>query len=149
MRRREFIAFVGSTAAAWLLPLRAQQAIKLPHVGILWPGSQPDKWDGAFREGLHTLGYVERRNILLEYRWAEGNQARLPSLAEELVRLNPDLIVTISAPAILALKRATATIPIIFAGTSDPVRSGFAVSLSRPGAILPGWTLMLLDLPGN
>ena len=129
MRRRDFIAFVGSAAAAWPLPLRAQPAVKLPHFGILWPGSPPDKWDSAFREGLHTLGYVEGRNILLEYRWAEGHQERFPSLAEELVRLNPDLIVTLSASAILALKRATATIPIIFAGTSDPVRSGFAVSL--------------------
>src|SRR5262249_11384611 len=149
MRRRDFIAFVGSTAAAWPWPLRAQPAIKLPHVGILWPGSPPDKWDGAFREGLQTLGYVEGRNILLEYRWAEGNQARLPSLAEELVRLNPDVIVTISAPAILALKRATTTIPIIFAGTSDPVRSGFAVSLSRPGGNLTGLSLMAPDLAGK
>ena len=78
MRRREFIAFVGSSAAVWPLPLTAQPAIKRPHVGILWPGSPPDKWDSAFREGLHTLGYVEGRNILLEYRWAEGHQERFP-----------------------------------------------------------------------
>jgi len=149
MRRREFIAFVGSTAAVWPLPLTAQPAIKLHHVGILWPGSPPDKWDSAFREGLHTLGYVEGRNILLEYRWAEGHQERFPSLAEELVRLNPDLIVTLSASAILALRRATATIPIIFAGTSDPVRSGFAVSLSRPGGNLTGLSLMAPDLAGK
>jgi len=92
---------------------------------------------------------VEGRNILLEYRWAEGHQERFPSLAEELVRLNPDLIVTLSASAILALKRATATIPIIFAGTSDPVRSGFAVSLSRPGGNLTGLSLMAPDLAGK
>jgi putative ABC transport system substrate-binding protein len=86
---------------------------------------------------------------LLEYRWAEGHQERFPGLAEELVRLNPDLIVTLSASAILALKRATATIPIIFAGTSDPVRSGFAVSLSRPGGNLTGLSLMAPDLAGK
>ena len=77
----------------------------------------PDKWDAAFRQGLHSLGYVEGQNILLEYRWAEGKQERLRGLAEELVGLKVDLIVTISAPAILAAKQATTTIPIVFAGT--------------------------------
>src|SRR5262249_8248343 len=105
MRRRDFISLIGSTAA-WPMPLGAQPLTKSPRVGILWPGSPPDKWDEAFRQGLHALGYVEDRNILLEHRWAEGKQERLRDLAEDLVRLKPDLIVTISAPAILALKQA-------------------------------------------
>jgi putative tryptophan/tyrosine transport system substrate-binding protein len=108
-------------------------AERVARVGVLWPGAPPDKWDEAFRQGLRTHDYVEGRNILLEYRWAEGNQERFPVLAQELARLPLDVIVTISARAILAVKEATTTIPIVFAGTSDPVRTGFAASLARPG----------------
>jgi ABC-type uncharacterized transport system substrate-binding protein len=149
MRRREFIALLGGTAAAWPLAARAQRPPMVPRVGVLWPGEPPDKWDEAFRQGLRTHGYIEGRNILLEYRWAEGKQERLPELAEELVRLKVDLIVTISAPAILAVKQATAAIPIVFAGTSDPVRSGFVASLARPGGNLTGLSLMAPDLAGK
>ena len=148
LKRREFMTLLG-TVAAWPLPLSAQQLTRLPRVGVLWPGSPPDKWDKSFRQGLHTLGYVEDRNILLEYRWAEGKQERLRSLAEELVGLKVDLIVTISAPAILAVKQATTTIPIVFAGTSDPVRTGFAASLAHPGGNLTGLSLMAPDLAGK
>lgn len=116
---------------------------------MLWPGSPPDKWDEAFRQGLRAQGYVEGQNILLEYRWAEGKHEHLPALAEELVRLRVDVIVTISAPAITAVKQATTTIPIVFAGTSDPVRTGFAASLARPGGNLTGLSLMALDLAGK
>ena len=138
MKRREFMALLGGTVAAWPLAASAQQRERVRRIGVLWPGSPPDKWDEAFRQGLLTLGYVEGRNILLEYRWAEGNQERLPILAEELARLPLDVIVTTSAPAILAVKEATTTIPIVFAGTSDPVRTGFAASLARPGGNLTG-----------
>src|SRR6516162_1548020 len=148
IRRREFIVTLGG-AAAWPLAARAQLRSRLPRVGLLWPGSPPDKWDAAFRQGLHSLGYVEGQNILLEYRWAEGKQERLRGLAEELVGLKVDLIVTISAPAILAAKQATTTIPIIFAGTSDPVRTGFAASLAHPGGNLTGLSLMAPDLAGK
>ena len=116
-------------------------------IGVLWPGSPPDKWDEAFRQGLRTHGYVEGRNILLEYRWAEGNQERLPILAEELARLSLDVIVTTSAPAILAVKRRPRPFPS--AGTSDPVRTGFAASLARPGGNLTGLSLMAPDLAGK
>ena len=147
--RREFITLLGGAAAAWPLPLSAQAPTRLPRVGVLWPGSSPDKWDEAFRQGLHMLGYVEGRNILLEYRWAEGKQERLRGLADELVGLKVDLIVTISAPAILAAKQATTTIPIVFAGTSDPVRTGFAASLAHPGGNLTGLSFMAPDLAGK
>jgi putative ABC transport system substrate-binding protein len=82
MKRREFVTFLGGTAVAWPLAARAQQREQMRRVGLLWPGAPPDKWDEAFRQGLHAHGYVEGRNILLEYRWAEGNQERLPSLAD-------------------------------------------------------------------
>jgi len=80
VRRREFITLLGS-AAAWPVVARAQQRERVRRIGLLWPGAPPDKWDTAFREGLRTHGYVEGRNILLEYRWAEGNQERFPVLA--------------------------------------------------------------------
>src|SRR3954469_13328057 len=146
IRRREFITLLGGATVAWPLTTRAQQRERARRIGVLWPGSPPDKWDEAFRQGSRTHGYVEGRNILLEYRWAEGNQERLPILAEELARLPLDVIVTTSAPAILAVKEATTTIPIVFAGTSDPVRTGFAASLARPGGNLTGLSLMAPDL---
>src|SRR6516165_11679423 len=150
MKRREFITLLGSASAvAWPLAARAQQSDRVRRIGMLWPGAPPDKWDEAFRQGLRALGYVDGRNILLEYRWAEGKQERLPALAQELVRLGVDVIVTISAPAIIAVKQATTTIPIVFAGTSDPVRTGFAASLARPGGNLTGLSLMAPDLAGK
>jgi putative ABC transport system substrate-binding protein len=148
--RRIFIALLGGSAVAWLLgagmPAAAQQPPKVPRVGVLWPGAPPDKWDQAFRDGLGTHGYVDKQNILLEYRWAEGKQERLPELAKELIQLKVDLIVTISAPAIIAVKQATSVIPVVFAGTSDPVRSGFVASLARPGGNLTGLSLMAPEL---
>jgi putative tryptophan/tyrosine transport system substrate-binding protein len=149
IRRRDFITLLGGAAAMWPLAARAQQPKRPRRIGVLWPGAPPDKWDEAFRQGLRTQGYVENQNILLEYRWAEGKQERLSALAEELTRLKVDVIVTISAPAILALKQATTTIPIVFAGTSDPVRTGFVASLARPGGNLTGLSLMAPDLAGK
>jgi ABC-type uncharacterized transport system substrate-binding protein len=150
MRRRQFLRLVGATGAALPFvvgkPALGQRTPKMPRIGVLWPGAPPDKWEQAFREGLKAYGYREGQNIALEYRWAEGKQERLSELAEELVRLNPDLIVTISAPAILALKRTTTSIPIVFAATSDPLRSGFVASLARPGGNLTGLSLMATDL---
>jgi putative tryptophan/tyrosine transport system substrate-binding protein len=149
IRRREFVALIGGAVGTWPLAARAQQRERMARIGVLWPGAPPDKWDEAFRQGLRTHGYVEGRNILLEYRWAEGNQERLPILAQELARLPLDVIVTTSAPAILAVKEATTSIPIVFAGTSDPVRTGFAASLARPGGNLTGLSLMAPDLAGK
>ena len=149
IRRREFVALVGGAVGTWPLAARAQQRERMARIGVLWPGAPPDKWDEAFRQGLRAHGYVEGRNILLEYRWAEGNQERLPILAQELARLPLDVIVTTSAPAILAVKEATTSIPIVFAGTSDPVRTGFVASLARPGGNLTGLSLMAADLAGK
>jgi putative ABC transport system substrate-binding protein len=153
MRRRQFIGLIGALAVGlpFVLgkPALAQPTSTTPRVGILWPGAPPDKWDEAFRQGLRALGYVEGRNILFEYRWAEGKQERLAELAKELIQQKVDLIVTISAPAILAVKEQTTATPIVFAGTSDPVRSGFVTSLARPGGNLTGLSLMAPDLAGK
>jgi len=149
IRRREFVALVGGAVGTWPLAARAQQRERMARIGVLWPGAPPDKWDEAFRQGLRPHGYVEGRNILLEYRWAEGNQERLPILAQELARLPLDVIVTLSARAILAVKEATTSIPIVFAGTSDPLRTGFVASLARPGGNLTGLSLMAADLAGK
>jgi len=148
IRRREILIQLGG-AAAWPLAERAQQRERAQRIGLLWPGAPPDRWDAAFPEGLRAHGYVEGRTLLLEHRWADGNQERLPVLAQELARLPLDVIVTTSAPAILAVKGATTTIPIVFAGTSDPVRTGFAASLARPGGNLTGLSLMAPDLAGK
>jgi len=115
MRRRQFIGLIGGATVAWPLmvgkPAMAQPTSKTPRVGILWPGAPPDKWDEAFRQGLRALGYVEGRNILFEYRWAEGKQERLAELAKELIQQKVDLIVTISALAIRAFKEQTTATP--------------------------------------
>ena len=133
----------------------AQQAKKVPRIGFLSTGSSTDiqslfsaRYD-AFRQGLRDLGYVEGKNIIVEYRLAEGKIERLPDLATELVRLNVALIVTATTPGILAIKKASGTIPIVFASISDPVASGFVDSLARPGGNMTGLTILAPELSGK
>src|SRR5262249_35277642 len=139
MRRRDFITLVGGAAAAWPLPAHAQQPA-MPVVGVLsaeWPNLFNDRLR-AFYDGLRETGYVEGRNLAIEYRWAEGQNDRLPALAAELVRHQVTVIVSTSTPAVLAARTATTTIPIVFFIAVDPVQLGLVTSLSRPGGNLTG-----------
>jgi len=139
MNRREFITLIGGAAAAWPLAARAQQP--MPLVGFLSSVSPEPFLLGAIHRGLAQLGYVERRNLAIEYRWAEDHYERLPALAAGLVDLRVDLI--IAAGGVLAAKAAkdaTTTIPIVFSNGSDPVRFGLVTSINRPGGNVTGVT---------
>ena len=147
MQRREFITFIGSTVA-WPLAARAQQSA-MPVIGVLSVGS-PDAATpdiaAALERGLAERGYVKGNNVTIERRWARGNYDRLPELAQELVRLNPALIVVGGNVAALAARRATSTIPIVFNTASDPVKLGLAKSFAHPGGNATGIAVMTATL---
>jgi putative ABC transport system substrate-binding protein len=136
-----------------LLPSLAatQPPAHVPQIGVLtlYSSSSPVPLIEAFREGLRALGYVEGQNIVIEYRWGEGNVERLPALATELVHLKVDLIVVVGTQAIQAAKHATTTIPIVMAASSDPVGTGLVTSLSRPGGNITGLSVLAPELSGK
>jgi len=145
MKRREFIAFIGG-GAAWPLAAGAQQGDRVRRIGVLMGGNENDPvaktWVSAFTQALAGLGWTESRNVRMEVRWAGGNVDRLRMFAKELVDLQPEAILATSTPSTAALQQATRTIPIVFAGISDPVGAGFVASLSRPGGNLTGFINM-------
>jgi putative ABC transport system substrate-binding protein len=151
MKRREFVTVLGGAAVAWPLAARAQQSAKVPRVGFM--GNSTEALEAnlvrPFREGLRELGYQEDRNIVVEYRWAEGKYGRFPALIAELLAANVDVIVTAGTPAAIAVKKATTSVPLVMVAVGDPVGTGLVPSLARPGGNLTGLSSIAPDLEGK
>jgi ABC-type uncharacterized transport system substrate-binding protein len=153
MRRRDFTTLAGAaiSSAVWAPTGNAQQLGKVVKVGYLGPSSPTLErvQVEAFKQRLHELGLVEGKDVIYLFRWAEGNDARFPTLASELVELKPDAIVTTGTPGTLAAKRASSSIPIVFASSANPVSAGLVASYSRPGGNVTGFTILGPELEGK
>ena len=149
VQRREFITLLGGVAAAWPLAARAQQA-RLPIIGFLGAStpSNWNSWTAAFLQRLRELGWIEGRNVAIEYRWAEGRSERYSEITTEFVRLKVDVILTVGS-AVPEAKRVTSTIPIVFALAVDPVGSGLVASLARPGGNVTGLSVQSTEVAGK
>jgi putative ABC transport system substrate-binding protein len=152
MRRREFIAGLGS-AATWPLVARAQQGERVRRVGVLMFGDEDDPVvktaRSAFTQALAGLGWADGRNVRMDLRWWGDDINQIPAIAKELVGLQPDIIVASTTPATAALQRQTRTIPIVFVGVGDPVASGFVAALNQPGGNITGFGFLEASLGGK
>jgi putative tryptophan/tyrosine transport system substrate-binding protein len=151
MRRREFITLLGGAAAAWPVAAHAQSVTKVPRIGLLSPFSPSDTavWHQAFLRGLEQLGWLDGKNIIIEYRYADGQNDRLLALIADLQRLKVDVIVTAVTNDTLAAKNAATDIPIVMAAAGDPVATGIVQSLARPGGNVTGLSQMNPELNGK
>jgi putative tryptophan/tyrosine transport system substrate-binding protein len=150
--RRELLVALGGVAAAWPLAARAQQGERMRTVGVLMGLADDAEAEGrlmAFEHGLETEGWSLGQNLRIEYRYAEGDSARMQAFAKELVELKPDCIVGHSTPVVTALMHATRTIPIVFVSVSDPIGSGFVASTARPGGNITGFTILNASIAGK
>jgi putative ABC transport system substrate-binding protein len=152
MRRREFITHLGSVTATWPLSAHAQLSV-MPVLGFVSfaqrEATLQSSWYQAFHDGLRELGWVQSRNLLIEYRFADNNPDRLIALARDLVSLKPDVIFVPLRPALPTLKEATTTIPVVFVSLGDPVAEGWVASLAKPGANLTGVAGLSSELAGK
>ena len=150
MRRRDFITLFG-VATAWPLAARAQQAGKMPTIGLLGATTLlvESQRVAAFVQRLRELGWIEGRTVAIEVRWADGRTERFVEIAAEFVRLKVDVIVTQGTASVIAARQATAVVPIVFAGVADPVGTGLVTSLARPGSNVTGLSNQLVDLVGK
>jgi len=151
IRRRQFITLLGGAAAAWPLAARAQQPGKLPTIGFMGQTtrSAASEWTAAFVQRLRELGWIDGRNVAIEYRWGEGRNERFAEIAAEFVRLKVDVIFTAGTPQVLAAKQATSVIPIVFATAGDPVANHLVASLARPGGNVTGLSVQSNELAGK
>jgi putative ABC transport system substrate-binding protein len=153
MRRREFITLLGGATAAWPLAARAQQPGRMPRIGVLTGFGENDPEGMAqfsgFIQGFEELGWTDGRNVQMEVRWPGANVDRIRMFANELVGIQPDVILAQTTPVVAALKRETRTIPIVFVTVADPVGQGFVESLSRPGGNVTGFIFTEGSLGGK
>jgi ABC-type uncharacterized transport system substrate-binding protein len=152
MRRRDFIAGLGG-AVAWPLAVRGQQPDRVRRIGVLMGNSESDPEGkanlSAFMQGLSELGWTDGRNLRVDIRWAAGNAGRARTFAEELVALQPEMILAHATPVAAALQRATSTIPVVFMAVSDPVGERFVASLPRPGGNMTGFIYAEAGMAGK
>jgi len=153
MRRRDFIQGIIGLATAWPLAARAQQGDRVRRIGVLMAGNKNDPVlkprVSAFTQALADLGWSDGRNVRMDFRWAGGSINRIRAFAQELVGLQPDIIMTNTTPAAVALRRETQTIPIVFVGVNDPVASGLVARLDRPSGNITGFALVEASLGGK